>query len=78
MNPQLLTFALNLVATAVRVKNDGLTDELRSALASLVAEAQASVLGPQPDGTPWTEAALLAWQAEHDRLLAGIRERHGG
>lgn len=78
MNPQLLTYVMKLIAVGVAVKNGGMTEQLREELTALVAEGQDSILEPKEDGTPWTEADIVAWKAEHDSITAQIRDRHNG
>ena len=78
MNPQILSYVMKLIAVGVQVKNGGLTEQLRAELSALVAEGQQSIIEPQDDGSPWDEAAILRWKAEHDTLTAQIRDRHDG
>ena len=75
MNP-LLIYALKLTALGLKAKANGWSDDLKARWDELVAEAQDSVLEPQDNGEPWTEAAILAWFDEHERLAAELKARH--
>ncbi len=77
MDPQ-VKMLLKIAAVGIQVQANGLTDELRTELVALSAEAKDSILEPQDDGTPWTDAAILNWKAEHDALMGEMRARHGG
>ncbi|MEO8484172.1 MAG: hypothetical protein ABI634_18315 [Acidobacteriota bacterium] len=63
---------------SLQIKAGGNADELIAELKAMAAEAQHSILEPQPNGQPWDDGAILAWKAEHDALTAEIRARHEG
>lgn len=69
-------FLLKVAAVGLQIKAGGNVDELVAELKALAAEAQHSLLEPQPNGEPWDEAAILAWKAAHDTETAEIRARH--
>lgn len=76
MNPTVATYLMRLMAAAIEAKASGVPAALKADLEALVAEGRDSILEPQDDGEPWTDAAILAWKREHDALMARIGARH--
>lgn len=71
-----LPLVMSILAEIVVVKNSGIADEAREKLGKVVEKATKSLLGPQDDGTPWTEDAILAWHARHQAVIDLLKERH--
>ena len=76
MNPTIATYLMRLLAVAIEAKASGVPAELKADLEALITEGRDSLLEPQDDGRPWTDAAILSWKDAHDALIARIRTRH--